>query len=549
MAMGSSSRAPYSRDSGAQTFEQPLQTTYSDTPIQPITTGLPKTVESICPECLKVINARLFEEEGQVWMEKTCPEHGYVKDLYWSDAELYLKAEKWTFGDGHGLSNPITEAKGKCPTNCGVCNMHASHTGCGNLDLTNRCNLTCPICFANANVSGYVYEPSYEEVVQMLRNYRNTKPHPTNVIQFAGGEPTIHPRFPDILRAARDMGFNHIQAATNGLKFTDLAFAMKCKEAGLHTLYLQFDGLREENYHKTRGKSLLQEKLKCMENVREAGLRIVFVPTIVNGVNDDQVGPILTTAIENADIVSGISYQPVVFTGRISRKERMEKRFTLPDMAKRIEAQTGLMSAKTDWYPMSVVAPLSKLTSALWGANVLHLSCHPHCTLGTYVVIGPDGDSVPITQFIDVEGLFTEMDRLAQKARRTRSKTYQNIKTFNSLKKYFNEKKAPSGMTFRHFLESLYGLVDKDYGRGERRPKYHAMLVAGMHFMDGYNYEVERVKRCVVHYSAPDGKIYPFCSYNSGPTYRERVEKKFSISAEEWNRRYPHLATCSTGFK
>lgn len=197
MAMGSSSRAPYSRDSGAQTFEQPLQTTYSDTPIQPITTGLPKTVESICPECLKVINARLFEEEGQVWMEKTCPEHGYVKDLYWSDAELYLKAEKWTFGDGHGLSNPITEAKGKCPTNCGVCNMHASHTGCGNLDLTNRCNLTCPICFANANVSGYVYEPSYEEVVQMLRNYRNTKPHPTNVIQFAGGEPTIHPRFPD----------------------------------------------------------------------------------------------------------------------------------------------------------------------------------------------------------------------------------------------------------------------------------------------------------------------------------------------------------------
>lgn len=549
MAMGSSSRAPYSRDSGAQTFELPLRTTYSETPIQPITTGLPKTVESICPECLKVIDARLFEEKGQVWMEKTCPEHGYVKDLYWSDAELYLKAEKWTFGDGHGLSNPMTEAMGKCPTNCGICNMHASHTGCGNLDLTNRCNLTCPICFANANVSGYVYEPSYEEVVQMLRNYRNTKPHPTNVIQFAGGEPTIHPRFTDILRAARDIGFNHIQAATNGLKFTDLAFAMKCKEAGLHTLYLQFDGLREESYQKTRGRSLLQEKLKCMENVRKAGMRIVFVPTIVNGVNDDQVGPILTTAIENADIVSGISYQPVVFTGRISRKERMEKRFTLPDIAKRIEEQTGLMSMKDDWYPMSVVAPLSKLTSALWGANVLHLSCHPHCTLGTYVVIGPDGDSVPITRFIDVEGLFTDMDRLAQKARRTRSKSYHSIKTFNSLKKYFNEKKAPSGMTFRNFLESLYGLVDKNYGRGEKRPKYHAMLVAGMHFMDGYNYEVERVKRCVVHYSAPDGKIYPFCSYNSGPTYREKVEKEFSISAEEWNRRYPHLATCSPGCK
>ncbi len=546
MVGGSVRSVPHSQDSGAKTLEETLNTTYSDTPIHPVTKGLPKTIESLCPECLKVIDARLFEEEGKVWMDKTCPEHGYVKDLYWSDVELYLKAEEWTFGDGRGLANPVTQANSKCPTNCGICNMHTSHTGCGNLDLTNRCNLTCPICFANANASGYVYEPSYEEVLQMLRNYRNTKPHPTNVIQFAGGEPTIHPRFTDIISAARDMGFNHIQAATNGIKFTDLEFAMKCKEAGLHTLYLQFDGVCEENYRKTRGRSLLEEKLKCLENVRKAGLRIVFVPTIINGINDDQVGPILTTAIENADIISGISYQPVCFTGRISRKERLEKRFTLPDIANRIEEQTGLMTAKDDWYPMALVAPLSKLSSALWGANTLHLSCHAHCTLGTYVIIGPDGDPVPITRFVDVEGLFTEMERLASKTGRTRSKSYQNIKTFNSLKKFFNPKTAPKGMTFKNFLESLYGLVDKDYGRGEKRPKFHSLLVAGMHFMDGYNYEVERVKRCVVHYSAPDGKIYPFCTYNSGPTYREHVEKKFSISTEEWNQRHPHLSVCPT---
>jgi hypothetical protein len=151
---------------------------------------------------------------------------------------------------------------------------------------------------------------------------------------------------------------------------------------------------------------------------------------------------------------------------------------------------------------------------------------------------------VPITRFIDVEGLFTEMEQLSHNVRRARSKTFQSIKTFNRLKKYFNEKVAPAGMTFKHFLESLYGLIDKEYGRGERRPKYHAMLVAGMHFMDGYNFEVERVKRCVVHYSAPDGRIYPFCTYNSGPTYREQVERKYSISAEEWNKRHPHLAIC-----
>ena len=148
-------------------------TNYCGAPINNITKGLPKRVESLCPEpgCGKVIMARMFEEQGKVYMEKTCPEHGYVKDLYWSDVDLYLKAERWEFGDGKGNSNPNTKNT-SCPSDCGVCDRHTSHTALGNIDLTNRCNLTCPICFANANVTGKVYEPTKEQILEMLKLYR-----------------------------------------------------------------------------------------------------------------------------------------------------------------------------------------------------------------------------------------------------------------------------------------------------------------------------------------------------------------------------------------
>src|SRR5512143_370839 len=223
---------------------QPMSATYSGVPTDNITKGLPKHVESICPDpgCGQVIMARLFAEDGKVYMDKTCPQHGYYKDLYWSDVELYHKAESWEFGDGKGLSNPNTHRE-VCPRDCGICQSHTSHTALGNIDLTNRCNLTCPICFANANVTGKLYEPSKEQVMDMLRLYRNEQPVAGRLVQFSGGEPTIHPDFLEILRGARDMGFSHIQVASNGIKFADPDFTMRAAEAGLHTIYLQFDGV------------------------------------------------------------------------------------------------------------------------------------------------------------------------------------------------------------------------------------------------------------------------------------------------------------------
>jgi len=511
------------------------ETTYTGSAIEPMKTGLPKTTRSLCPECTQLIDATIFEESGKVVMEKRCPTHGEFRDIVYSDAKLYLKMEQWSFGDSRGLSNPAVTTAKTCPEDCGLCNLHTSHTGLANVDLTNRCNLTCPVCFANANTAGYVYEPDFETVRKMLQALRDQKPVAGRIVQFSGGEPTIYPRFLDVLRMAGEMGFSHLQAATNGLKFTDLEFAQQCKEAGLHTLYLQFDGVCDDVYRRTRGERLWEKKLQCIENVKKAGLKIVFVPTIVKGVNDHQIGDILRLALEYIECTSGISFQPVAFTGRIARHELEAKRFTLSDFAHAVEQQTGIAKAHEDWFPLSCVTPFSKLISALRGDETTTLSCHPHCSLGTYLFVDPNRKATPVTRFIDVGPMLREMDELSRKAGKRRFQFFTKFEAWNSLRKFFHEDKAPEGLTFNKFLQTLQGMTDKKYGRGEKEKggfTYRTLMLAGMHFMDSYNYDVERVKRCVIHYAAPNGLIYPFCAYNSGPVYREKIERQFSVPLE-----------------
>jgi uncharacterized radical SAM superfamily Fe-S cluster-containing enzyme len=464
-------------------------------------------------------------------MEKSCPAHGYFRDVVYSDAKLYLKMEEWTFGDNRGVMNPAVPNATKCPDDCGLCSMHTSHSGLANVDLTNRCNLTCPVCFANANVAGYLYEPSLEQVRLMLQALRDEKPVSGRIVQFSGGEPTIYPHWFEALRLAKELGFSHIQCASNGIRFAEPEFAERSHEAGLHTIYLQFDGVTDDIYLRTRGRPLLEIKLRAIENIRKAGMKICFVPTIVRGVNDHQVGDIVRLAIDKIDCVSAISFQPVSFTGRINRRELEEKRYTMSDLAHDVHRQTGICDPYEDWFPLACVTPFSKLVSALRGELTTHLSCHPHCSLGTYLFVGADKKAVPVTRFIDVGAMLRDMDVLSRKAGQVHRKLYSQISAWNSLRRHFHENRAPEGLTFAKFLETLQGLMDKRYGRGEAEKQgftFKTLMVAGMHFMDHYNYDIERVKRCVIHYAAPNGRIYPFCAYNGGPTYREKIEKEFS---------------------
>jgi len=513
-------------------------------------TGLPKETGSLCPDCGKKLTARIFEENGKVMIEKTCSEDGYFKDVYWSDVELYLKAEKFAM-DGIGVENPAITDATSCPDQCGLCNLHLRHTVLANLDLTNRCNLKCPICFANANQAGYVYEPTFDEIVKMMKTLLANKPVPCTTIQFAGGEPTIYPQYYEVLAKAKELGFAQIQVATNGLKFAhDPEFAQRSLDSGLHTVYLQFDGLREENYIAARGRPLLETKMKAIaacENTTPS-LATVLVPTIIKGINDDQVGEILKFAVQHRKAVRGINFQPVAFTGRIDQEERERGRYTLPDLVKDICDQTGWVK-KSDFYPVPFVAPVSQLISVLSRQPKVAFTAHPHCGLATYLFIDKDENMIPITKLVDVEGMMEQMTRLAKKASGTGAQLLLRlsgaVKTeeakkrslVSNFEKYFGEyihhEAMPEGFNLPEILSSILAEGNKE---SLGQISWNTMFVGGMHFQDSYNYDIERVKRCVIHYAVPDGRIIPFCAYNGGPTYRTEIEKKYSVPLDEWKK-------------
>ena len=506
--------------------------TFQDSRIFPVIRSLPRTVQTLCPECSAIIVGRYFVQDGAVWIEKTCPEHGYFRDCINSDALLFSKASWWSFEEHPGQQFPQVTGGENCPSDCGLCNQHLSSACLAQIDLTNRCNMRCPICFANAGVAGYVAQPDFEQVVKQLKTLRELRPTPCTAIQFTGGEPTVHPDFIKIVSTAREMGFSHIQIATNGITLANEAFAREAYEAGLHVLYLQFDGIGEEPYRHTRNyPGIWAKKLACIENCRKIGIKICLVPTILKGINDDQVGNILNFALQNTDVISAISYQPVSFTGRMTSEELSQRRYTLGDLAHGIAEASGAVPLR-DMFPLSIVVPLSQILEALTGKPKVRPSCHPDCAFGTYFLVSPEGKGYPFPQVINVEGMFTEMNRIARRInQRGRANWLDRWRTYRMFKRHFNEQAAPPGLTVKLFIRSLQGLVDKHVGRGEvGKQTYRTLLCAGMHFQDRYNYDVERTKRCVILYSTPGG-VFPFCTYNCGPEYRPIVERQFAQSA------------------
>ncbi len=502
-----------------------LPRTYSGRPIEPLIRFLPRTVETLCPECSAVILGRYYVRDGAVWIEKSCPEHGYFRDCVNSDVNVFAKASWWSFDESPGLVNPHVCNGQRCPSDCGLCDYHQSPVCLANIDLTNRCNLRCPICFANANVAGYVYEPTYDEVVEMLQRLRDYRPIPATCVQFSGGEPTLHPEFFRIVAKALEMGFSQIQIATNGIKMADEDFARKAAEAGLHTLYLQFDGVDDESYLKTRGKPLMKYKIAAIENCRKFDMKVCLVPTIVKGQTDDQVPKILQFAVDNIDVVSGISYQPVSFTGRIDTKDLQSQRYTLGDLAHDISKASGADPVH-DFFPLSFSVPFSELLSVICGAPKIQSPCHTDCALGTYFWVSPDKKLYPFPQVFDIGKLFWEIHLLAKKIEK-RGKIHWWDKVYAGwlFYKHFRRDRAPKDLTFYRMIRSLRGMVNKKVGRGQsERKNYKTLLAAGMHFQDRYNFDVQRIKRCVIQYSTPEG-IFPFCTYNCGPVYRPFVEQ------------------------
>ena len=236
--------------------------------------------------------------------------------------------------------------------------------------------------------------------------------------------------------------------------------------------------------------------------------------------------------------MKAVNFQPVSFSGRIDNEEREAGRFTLPDMVDRLANQTDYLT-KEDWYPVPVVTPISEFLSVIYDAPQLAFTPHPHCGLATYLYIDKDGKVTPITKFIDVENLFIDIRELANSAEGKKIQAGTKLKALNLIRKHFKKDKAPSGMGVTKFLRQLEGVFSTTDKEATAELSWGGlMMVGGMHFQDLYNYDIERVKRCVIHYVVPDGRLIPFCAFNTGPEYRKEVEAAHSISFEEYRARH-----------
>jgi len=502
---------------------------------------LPIATQSLCPECGRVLDARLYDSEGRIWMHKACEEHGTYNELISNDSEFFLLRRRRHFELGSPMHNPQTESHGNCPHDCGICGQHKSSPCLVNIDLTNRCNLNCPICFANSNVSGRLFEMSLDQLSDTLDRVMGIEPYPPLSVQYAGGEPTVHPHFLDAVKMAKDKGVLDLQAASNGVLFAKKPdFAKKAAEAGLDVVYLQFDGMTDDIYRESRGRELFDLKMQAMENMKEAGIMVTLVPTIVRGLNDHQLGDILKFAIDNTDVVTALSFQPVSVTGRIDENKRLEMRYTMADMARDLQEQSGILDMYQDWHPFSVISPVSRLLESMTETPKIYFSCHPHCGAAGYLVVDRyTKEAVPITRFIDLEGAMHDMNKEAESLENhsTWRKKLTRFQLWRKLKKHYIPENAPEGIDFdslvdfvNTFLEAEPNHKDRQKGHiyhkiGER---YHVMLLAAMHFQDSYNFELDRVQHCVIHYGSPDGQLYPFCTWNSGPCHRYAVEEQYS---------------------
>ena len=524
--------------------------------------GWPRTTDSLCPKCIpeirqqildghlpteillneKVgeIKATILERDGKILMVKDCPKHGHFEDVMSIDTEFSQHLEEVFPG------RDIRAHNDEKLHNHGSSTVKYGRGSVLTIDLTNRCNMMCDPCFMDANQVGFVHELTWEEIKQMLDNAITIKPRRQMSVQFSGGEPTLSPYFLDAVRYARKVGYNSVQAATNGIEFAkSFEFAQQAAEAGMRYAYLQFDGIgNAANAHRKVG-NLFDVKLKAIDNLHRAGVEIVPVVTIVNGINNEQVGRIIQFALDNPKKIGFLSFQPVSFTGRdeeITDDRRQAQRYTLSHLAHDVKNQTGLGEPARDWFPISFMSTFSDWADLMhsndannnWG----QLSCgrHPNCGTGMAVMIDKETkEAVPVTAFLHGDQLAKDIAKINDAAR---GKFLSGLGMALVLAKNYDPFKTP-----RHFrlwdlwkkFDKNYNVTGRNYGKvgpdrtiedvmKRRQDRWNFLFIAGMWFQDLFNYDFRRTEQCIIPYATQEGEI-SFCAYNTGVGWRNIIEK------------------------
>ncbi len=533
----------------------PYVNTYADSRKQALLALVPEDAkllkfhQSLCPSCVNEerweqmkIDAVTYARDGKVWMAKRCniigensQEHGVVRSLYWGDYDMFKKAEKFQ-DPGIKILNPNidkSEFEIDCPNDCGLCVEHESHTGLGNIVLTNRCDLTCWYCFFYAKEGEPIYEPTLDQIKFMLKRMRDEKPVGANAVQLTGGEPTLREDLVDIIKAGKEIGYEHIQLNTNGIRLSqDPELAKQIKEAGSHVLYMSFDGLtpstNPKNYWEAQG---------ALDSCRNAGLGVVLVPTVIGGINDHELGDLIRFASGNIDVVRSVNFQPVSLVGRMPEQLRMQQRITIPGAIKRIEEQTDGQVGREYWFPVPCAKQVTDFIEALKSEPKYRLSIHFACGMATYVFKEEGtGRLIPLPKFFNIDGFFEylgELTRDIQNAKyKKMSKTWALTRLLFKLNSFTDKKYMPKGLKFKRML---MGAMQGGNYHGLADFHHNSIFVGMMHFQDPYNWDIDRIHKCDIHYASPDGRVLPFCTFNVIPElYRDAIQRKYSIPAAQW---------------
>lgn len=437
------------------------------------------TTESVCPVCLRRLKAEKRAEQDGIYMDKSCPEHGRFSTLIWEgDLRSYLHWSTESIREEQPVAPKGTE-KG-CPYDCGLCREHQRKGCCVLLELTNRCNLRCPVCFASAGENP-VKEPSLADIG---RQFDMLMAHggPFN-IQLSGGEPTMRDDLPEIIRLGREKGFSFFQLNTNGLRLArEPGYAESLKNAGLNTVFLQFDGVTDDVYLTLRGRGLMQEKEAAIANCAAAGLGIVLVPVIARGVNEQQVGEVLRYGLAHAPAVRGVHFQPISYFGRCAL-DRPAKPITIPKMLALIEEQTDGMMRAADF----------------GGGGAENPYCSFHASYrrmadGTLKALARKSSGCCCTGSDDSREFVANQWSGAEEER------------------IFS---ADGELEETSALDAFLAQIRQD-----------TFAVSGMVFQDAYNLDLTRLKRCYICEMDEEFGMVPFCAYNLTNTEGRALYRK-----------------------
>ncbi len=448
---------------------------------------------SICPDCKKVIDAQVIIRDNRVYMRKRCPTHGWFEGIISSDAKMYV--------DSIGFNKPgtipldfSTEVKEGCPLDCGLCPEHKQHICLALIEVNTACNLNCPICFANAGIG---YSLTLEQVEGMLDRLVEIEGDP-EVVQFSGGEPTIHPDLPAMIQAALDRGIRQVMVNTNGVRLARDDKFLETMAKLNPVIYFQFDGLRRETYQAIRGEDLLDTKLLALERMQQVGLDAVLVAAVERGVNVDEVGALVEFGLKHP-AVRGVVLQPVTHVGRHLTFDPME-RVTIPDVIHGIVEQTNDRFVLEDFVPVPC--------------------CFPTCQVNSYIYV--DGEeATPLPRLLKIEDYLDYITNVAL------PKVPEAAQVRQALEGLWSASAVPgTEKTASQFQCACGPSLELPFGMDHL--KDHIFQIAIKDFLDAYTFNVKQVMKCCVAVLVPDGRAIPFCAYNS-VGYREQVRDRLTL--------------------